>query len=266
MQDTIRSSTLPAWVESFFDGAYAQCDLIWDEQHSRHAAKFLLEVCAPASPQSITFYDQCCGRGELSVALARHGARGYGVDQSQLYITAARSHAFDESLSHAVHFDAADAGQWSPPSPVDLGVNWHTSLGYGGYAGAHMLLRQLHASVRSRGHYVLDVRNVEHYKQQPTTTQRTLQHPQWGSVILTRSGNWGTQDQGHVLTQHWVLHDQSGKVLWEQKGACCFHPSIEQVRALLMGSDRIVDVFSDVQGRRDLHAPRQLIVVQRHDH
>lgn len=255
------SVSLPSWVTQFFDGVYAQCDLVWDQSMKEQVAGFIINSKLMWAPQlENRFFDQCCGRGDLSHALSAHGWSGVGVDQSASYVAHALQHRVPGTHDH-VSFVSADAGTFVLDPPADVGISWHTSLGYGGVQGAQALLSCLHESVRPNGLYVLDLRNLEHYIQQPLLQEKIIDLPSLGQVRLHRQGSW----EGHVLTQRWSLFDMSDKLLWEQDNASCFHPSLDDVVGLCRTlSDEILGVFGGLDHRPVCaNDPRMIVVVRR---
>jgi len=221
------STTLPSWVQNFFDGFYAQCDLRWPAEHQKYVAQGLLNHLR-LSPGARVF-DQCCGEGYLAHALAAEGCRVWGIDQSSRYIHTA------QHLTPSGTFVAGDAGTYAPDVELDGAVNWHTSLGYGGQMGALALLRQLTTSLKKQGLFVVDVRNVELYKQSPLVSIEHIDTAKWGTVQMTRVGRW----EGNTLWQNWNA-TVDGEEVWSQNDAACFHPSLPEMD----------DLFDNIGARR----------------
>lgn len=242
------STTLPTWVGNFFDGFYAQCDLRWPVEHQKHVASNLMKLLKLQPGDSV--FDQCCGEGYLAEGLANEGCRVCGVDQSQRYIDKARA------LVPNGCFVCGDAGVYQPPQ-MQGAVNWHTSLGYGGPVGALLLLQRLNGALLPHKRLVIDVRNVEVYRTQPLVQSETLETKQWGTVQLTREGQW----RGNSLTQHWTAL-QNGQVVWQQRDAECFHPSLANIDDLFsrVGIKR-VETLGAFDETFDVHSHPRLIVV-----
>ena len=259
----VSSSSLPQWVVQFFDGVYAQCDLVWDAQMKQEVAQFVEQSALHCGIDGKRFFDQCCGRGDLSHALIDRGWTGVGVDQNQSYIDHATQNALHDNGVSAGTFICADAGSFVCRPAADVGINWHTSLGYGGVEGAKALWSCLRSSVKPSGLYILDLRNLSHYMEQPLVQEKEVVLPQIGPATLLRRGVW----DNHTLTQQWSLYGKDGSCIWFQDNASCFHPSIQDIERLCqMFSDRLLGVY----GGMDYHElsssdPRMLALVERGD-
>lgn len=243
------STTLPSWVQNFFDGFYAQCDLQWPEEHQEYVSQGLMRHLNLQPGHKI--FDQCCGEGYLAQAMAKKGCAVWGVDQSKRYIQTA------QELTPHGRFVAGDAGVYAPEEIMDASVNWHTSLGYGGVEGAYLLLRRLTQSLKSQGFFIVDVRNVVLYKQQPLVSYETVATKQWGQVVMKRSGEW----KGNVLWQNWSASNDSG-VVWSQNDAACFHPSLQDMDGFFeqIGAQR-VNVLGNFDDPFDIDCHERMIVV-----
>lgn len=244
------SQTLPSWVSHFFDGFYAQCDLQWPADYQKKIAKGIVKHLN--LPQNAKVFDQCCGEGYLAKGLNDLGCQVWGVDQSELYIKKA------QQLVPTGTFVAGDAGIYHPPVVLDGAVNWHTSLGYGGYEGALLLLKQLTASLPQGKRFLIDVRNVEQYKQQSLYNSEQIETKKWGNVVMTRSGEW----IGNVLRQNWTA-TQNKTIVWQQSNADCYHPSLEDLEHLfsLIGAKRICVIASFDDNNFNPHTSERMIVV-----
>lgn len=243
------STTLPAWVQHFFDGFYAQCDLRWPLEHQKYVADGLMRHLNLQPGHKV--FDQCCGEGYLAHALAQNGCAVWGVDQSARYIETAQ-----RLVPNGV-FVAEDAGTYCPAPVMDAAVNWHTSLGYGGETGALLLLQRLTQSLKPGGLFVVDVRNLALYKQHPLVSSETIVTQQWGPVVMTRTGVW----RDNVLWQNWSAENSTG-VVWSQDDAACFHPSLNDMDAMFsqVGAHR-TNVLGAFTESFDITRHERMIVV-----
>lgn len=250
----IASVAMPEWVSRFFGSLYAAAGMPWPQEKKNAVSAALVQVL-DLSPGQVVL-DQCCGEGHLSLALAQKGLRVYGVDQSQEYIDRANAMKAGEDA----HFFAQDASTWQPPELVDAAVSWHTSIGYGGQDGAKALLGAMRGALRPGGLWLLELRNLNHYKQyHPVSFAEMADVPGWGKVVVERFGQWEDND----LVQHWVIR-QNGEVIWEQANTRCWHPSIEQVHALVEElGDECLGVFSDVHRGVLLDTSPRMVVLAR---
>lgn len=243
------STTLPLWVQNFFDGFYAQCDLQWPAEHQEYVSQGLMRHLNLKAGQKI--FDQCCGEGYLAQAMAQKGCDVWGIDQSERYIQTA------QTLTPHGTFIAGDAGAYAPEDIMDASVNWHTSLGYGGAEGACLLLQRLIQSLKPQGLFIVDVRNVVLYKQQPLVSHESITTKQWGQVVMKRSGEW----RENVLWQNWSASNHNG-VVWSQDDAACFHPSLEDMDDFFeqIGAQR-VNVLGNFDDPFNINFHERMIVV-----
>lgn len=246
------STTLPIWVQHFFDGFYAQCDLRWPVEHQQYVANGLMRHLNLQAGAHV--FDQCCGEGYLAHALSKKGCHVWGVDQSETYIQTART------LTPNGTFVAADAGIYTPDNTMDAAVNWHTSLGYGGKEGALLLLQRLTQCLKHGGLFIVDVRNVSLYKQQALVSHETIATKQWGDVLMTRSGEW----KENVLWQNWSASTADG-VVWSQEDAACFHPSLKDMDDLFehIGAKRVHVLGTFDEAFDDQRHERMIVVGQK---
>ena len=74
----------------------------------------------PLSPR-LRYLDMGCGSGELTLGLARAGARDIvGVDFLPRFVELARAQAREAGLEHSVRFECADLRTWQPPHRFDV--------------------------------------------------------------------------------------------------------------------------------------------------
>jgi SAM-dependent methyltransferase len=104
-------------------------------------------------------YDQCCGIGSLSIALARQGILATGADLCDFYIERARQDAADVGIDCT--FACADAFHFLPTQPCDAVFNWYSSFGYAhDDARNSLMLQRAFESLRPGGRLALDVPNA----------------------------------------------------------------------------------------------------------
>lgn len=249
------TQAMPPWVSGFFGTLYARAGMPWPQEKKDRVSRALVDLLG-LSPGDVVM-DQCCGEGHLSLALSRQGMRVHGVDQSEDYIARARAMKSSEDA----HFIAADASCWHPPESIDAAINWHTSIGYGGAAGARALVEALRAPLKPGKCWLLELRNLAHYKQHhPTRFVEEVDVDGWGSVVVERSGQW----EGNVLVQDWVIR-KGGVVMWEQVDTRCWHPSQDELVELVGGfGDDCVDMYADVH-RAPLtsNSPRMVVLARK---
>ncbi len=123
-------------------------------------------------------FDQCCGTGVISHALARKFMRTIGIDQSKDYIATARKNDL------SCKFRAADAFTFVTPEKCDAAINWWTSFGFldDDRQNIEMLLR-VYESLKPGGWFAIeysnatcDIKNAKkriHYKKGDISFTRT---------------------------------------------------------------------------------------------
>lgn len=117
---------MTSWSAQFFGDEFAQFSLQRSEKEQQHTIDFLERV-TDVQP-GCRVYDQCCGRGDLSLEFARRGYHLVGADQSASYIDHARKRTKSEKLD--AQFVCEDASEYVVVPGVHLVFNWYTSFGY----------------------------------------------------------------------------------------------------------------------------------------
>lgn len=256
MSQVEQSQALPGWVPRFFGSLYASAGMPWPHEKKAHTSRALMGLLQLV-PGDVVL-DQCCGEGHLALALAQRGLRVHAVDQSASYIASANAMKTDEDA----HFMEADASTWHPGEWVDASINWHTSLGYGGVAGAKAMINAMRVPLRPGKLWLLELRNLSHYKQShPLHFEEAATVPEWGDVVVERSGRWC----GNDLIQHWKIR-KDGIVVWEQSDTRCWHPSVEELSTLIDEvGDTCLGMYADID-RAPLNdsSPRMVVLVRKH--
>ncbi len=155
----------------------------WSAFHVAEMADLFLERKSPAElADTVSFlvrhlqlvpgdrvFDQCCGIGNVSMALAEHGMTCYGVDLCRVYIDRALEALSATSLPCEFYCD--DALTFMAPQPCQGAVNWYSSFGYSRDDNTNLqMMMRAFESLRTGGVYALDVpnipnliRNFQHY-------------------------------------------------------------------------------------------------------
>jgi SAM-dependent methyltransferase len=107
-----------------------------------------------------TVFDQCCGIGSLSLALAMRGITVYGCDIAGSMIARAQADARHSGVDGLTHFAVADAFTYVCPTPADAAFNWYTSFGYAGDEDNLLMFQQAYSSLKPGGRFALDYPNV----------------------------------------------------------------------------------------------------------
>ena len=155
--------------------------------------------------EGATIFDQCCGIGSLSIALAERGHRVVGVDQAARYIdrAAASAKRAGPDIDERSLFVTADAFTYRPPTACAAALNWWTSFGYAetDADNLQMLARSFEA-LEPGGRYALDFLNMPGIlrRLQP---QMVTRHPEGsGELLLIRDTTIDTA--AGVMHKRWT--------------------------------------------------------------
>lgn len=137
------------WWESFFDEEYARHFL---PPQVDEPARQIVDLLGLKSGQRV--FDQCCGQGRFSRALAQQGFYPVGVDACAEYVEAARA------ACPRGEFFRADASRFQTTEPCHGGMNVYSSFGYSADDDFNRaLLQRAHASLRPGSLFVLETIN-----------------------------------------------------------------------------------------------------------
>ena len=147
-----------AGARAFYDDHFAASRLAASEAAEAEAiADFVLTRLGLA--HGARLFDQCCGVGRISLALARRGIDVVGVDQSAAYVEAATERAAREGLPCT--FVCADAFDFVCDEPCDGAINWYTSFGFSDRREANVqMLRNVLHSLKPRAGFLLEMRSL----------------------------------------------------------------------------------------------------------
>jgi len=224
------------WCADFFNEDFADHYLARDEKFTELAADFLEQHLALRP--SMRVFDQCCGIGKVSHALARRGYRMTGIDLIPSYILRATATAAAEQLPCT--FFSGDARHVAAPEPCDAAFNWWTSFGYFADDAENLqMLQRVANSLKPGGRFVLDYMNRE--ERIASFAGGTL------LVAQTPEGRWeSVYDRAReMVIKSWHYRDAAGNpVRKDGSGAKLY--SAEQLEKLLGQTG-----FTDVTFRGD---------------
>jgi len=171
---------MPEWFENerFWIETYPY---MFDAARFAAADEQVRKILKLAGRRRGAVLDLCCGPGRHAVALARRGFRVTGVDRTQFLLNKARQHARKSRAK--VEFVHSDMRDFVRPDSFDLALSLFTSFGYFDNKDDDMMvLRNVHASLRRGGVFVMDLAGKEWLAKvfQPTNSTR---HPD-GSVLI----------------------------------------------------------------------------------
>ena len=145
------------WFEQWFGEEYHALYPHRDEEEARRAVS-LVQQAAPWTPGA-SVLDLACGAGRHAAELERLGARVVGFDLSPSMLRRARARVHGPLVRgdmRALPFR---------PGSFAMAVNLFTSFGYFRDDAEHRLVvRQVAASLRPGGRFVLDYLNADHVR------------------------------------------------------------------------------------------------------
>lgn len=240
------------WEEDFFGEDYQTSFGRWDDALRQKTAE---QLCALTGVLSGTVFDQCCGGGDLSLGFLRKNFSVFGVDQSGYMIDCAKSLCRD--YEEKSFFFRDNAENFTLHDPVDLSINWHTSLGYGGEKSAHNMLDSLEKSTKNKGKIVVDVRHLENYQRSPSVSETPIRWKDRAALLL-RENTWS----GQTLLQNWRVLD--GQETLFSKNTSCYHISRDELSAWASEKNRRVRFLADTKANKvTWHSPRVLAIFER---
>ena len=146
--------TTQDWWLDFFDGEYADATLTSDTEQ---IVAFICELCDFSN--GTTLLDQCCGKGHLTHAFSQCKLKTFGVDISENFIQFAKTHY----QNPACQFTQADAREFILQEPVDIVINWNTSLAYSESDNENLkMLKTLSANLKQEGKFVIPTLNPDY--------------------------------------------------------------------------------------------------------
>lgn len=224
------------WSESFFDDVFAEYHLKDDESGEiENIIGFLRENAGLKKGGKV--FDQCCGTGRLSFALAEIGCCVFGVDIIPSYIAFAKEETIRRGISCV--FETGDAYRYITPEPCDVALNWWTSFGYTSDDIRNMeMLQRIHDSLKPGGYMVLDYMNGLKRREDMRKTP----------VIVTRENKNGGRitwesrmdEDTSMLLRKWTCEKPDGSVIVREGGGAKIYAPRE-IRIMLEKSG-----FSDI--------------------
>ena len=203
------------WCADFFSDTFAQVHLQRkDAAQLATAVSFLTDVLRLEKGMHV--FDQCCGIGDISLALATTGVQMTGVDLMSSYIDTAKERT--KSYGTPCDFYAADAGEFVPQKPCHAAFNWWTSFGYSPHDAENIkMLQRVYDALVPGAYFALDYMNsvarraslvgksvlTDRYELQDGATSV------WESRLDT---------SGNMLVRKWHYTDARGKIV-TQEGA-----------------------------------------------
>lgn len=205
-------------------------------------------------------FDQCCGDGSISRALAGRGHPVHGVDISAPFVEAALNQARDARLDAT--YARGDACTWVTETLCDGGFNWGTGFGCSAHDSDNQAMLQAAAdSLRPGARFVLDYYNVAGVLAdfKPSFTyERTLSD----KVVQIQRRSELDLPQG-LLHQAWSCTQDGRRVEMPRTTTRLYLPK-EVALMLEHAGFEVLECFGDHEGGRlALTGPRCLFVAQK---
>lgn len=255
---TAHADNATQWCQQFFNDVFAAAHLVrQDAGAMAQTVRFLKQALHLQSGMRV--FDQCCGVGDVSLALAAEGLQVMGVDLMPSYIDTARQRAAD--AGQTADFYAADAGAFVPPQLCDAALNWWTSFGYSASDTENIqMLHRAFESLKPGGYFALDYMNAPQrcaaFAGKDVVVDRyTLPD---GAVSV-----WESRliESGRMLQRTWHYTDTMGKTLTQQGAGAKLYTAV-QLQELLETAGFVNVCFygSDAGDIYDAQSPRCIAV------
>jgi SAM-dependent methyltransferase len=196
------------------------------------------QVLALSGIGSGAVLDLCCGPARHGLALAERGFHVTGVDRSAFLLGKARERAG----SVPIEFVQSDMRDFNRPESFDLAINLFTSFGYFENREQDLaVLRNVRASLKRGGVFVMDVISKEYVASQPQKT-RWEQWPD-GEILIQHCGvlpGWGR------LRNHWLL--VSGEHVQHFEFEHNLYSGVELTALLRAAGFHEIDLFGNLKG------------------
>ena len=247
------------WWKTLYDHNLAEILLVRADPHETTRTILFLENVLQLQP-GCRIFDQCCGIGTLSIALAETKYRVVGVDQCDAYIARAKRDA--QAISADLDFFAGDAFEFVPGQPMHAAFNWWTSFGYAhdDAINARMLARAFESLVDG-GRFALDFMNVtglfRHFQRDTILRRSTPQ----GELLLTRESKLDLA-RG-VLLKEWTYFLANGERVSHSSEVRLYQP-VDLQRMLESVGFCNVRFYGDIEaGPLTIDSPRCIAVAQK---
>lgn len=161
-------------IDSFFDDDYLYFyqDLHSDERSDRQAS--LISDLLDLEP-GMEVLDLACGQGRIANRIAESGCRVTGLDITRKFIDLAREDACHRGVE--VEYINGDMRQLPWNARFNRVICWFTSFGYFDDSVNREVLRQVYASIRPGGRFLLHLLNrdrlVRHLRPDEVVSERS---------------------------------------------------------------------------------------------
>lgn len=195
------------WWQSFYEETPFEIVFARHNKEELDAiVDFVIDKLEIETPSLI--FDQCCGHGTLSQAIAERGHAVIGVDLCEKFINLAKQNC--QGLN--ANFKQDDAFKFLPEQACDGAINWYTSFGYACDDNTNIqMLKRAYESLKFGGVFLLDCPNtlclLQNFQEKMVRKQQTDQ----GEITLER--NCRIDKDQSLMEQTWTYTLSDGKQL-----------------------------------------------------
>ena len=243
------------WWADFFDETFSDLTREWrNEAYLGYLADFLIEKFI--LKKGSLLFDQCCGTGEISHALAKKGIRVIGVDQSKKYIAKARK------TKLPCTFYAGDAFTFVTPEKCDAAVNWWTSFGLVEEDSQNIkMLKRVYESLKPGGWFALEYSNADYETKH--FIERTEYKKRIKGGVLTSIREYKIDKARGMKTSRWTYRYPSGKTVKKYGETRLYTP--KDITPMLRACGfRKIKILADIDGNKvSKDHPRFLCLAQK---
>jgi len=248
------------WCKEFFDDFFAEHHLVRTDKKELDNTISFLEEKLHLQP-GCRIFDQCCGVGSLSIALASKSYKMTGVDLIPSYIARARRDALKTGASCL--FESGDAHDYIAPEPCDAAINWWTSFGYTPNDSQNM--KMLHcacASLKPGGWFALDYMNAPQ-KLKDFGSGTCARHE-------TKKGNYTSIWESHLdrrnnmIVKKWRYRDTAGREFEKQGGGAKLYTKDDLEKMFISCGFGNIRFYGSITGETATDtSPRCIVVAER---
>lgn len=248
------------WCAEFFDDLFAEHHLVRsDEQELNDTISFFKEKLHLQN--GYTIFDQCCGVGDLSIALAKHGYKTIAMDLIGSYIERAKKDALSANVD--CRFDIGDAHEYVAPELCDASINWWTSFGYTPDDNQNIkMLQCMSKSLKSGAWFTLDYMNApQRIKQFEDTDLAISQINKPDCTIIWESR---FDKEKNMVVKKWIYLDKLGNKTEKQGGGAKLYTTDELLSMFTSCGFKNIKFYGGISGEDlSVTSTRCIVVAQK---
>jgi ubiquinone/menaquinone biosynthesis C-methylase UbiE len=176
------------WYDSFFTGVYSRVlGAQFDPRHSLQEARMVRKLLKVRRGDKVL--DVPCGKGRLTIPLARLGMDMTGVDLTAPYLATARRHAKREGVS--IRFVRSDMRDIDFDGEFAAVFNWFGSFGYFSDDDNLLFCQRVLRALKPGGRFLVEGLNKSWIK----THFRPKHEQEHGGVLIRISNRWDAKQE-----------------------------------------------------------------------